>query len=123
MTRKRVLYYDALRIFAAFFVILIHVTAEQYSTDHSALSWYINWGYNRFSRWAVPVFCMVTGALMLHRELKITTVYKKNILHIASLLLFWGLYYWLVPTRDFTVAALLNAVKSLFSGKAYLRGI
>ena len=39
MTRKRVLYYDALRIFAAFFVILIHVTAEQYSTDHSALSW------------------------------------------------------------------------------------
>ena len=119
MARKRILYFDALKILASYFVILIHVTAEQYYSYTRDLSRYINWGYNAFSRWAVPVFCMVTGALMLSRELKISTVIKKNILHIGFLLFFWGMYYWIVPGRNFTLLGVWNALNSLISGKAY----
>ena len=119
MARKRILYFDALKILASYFVILIHVTAEQYYSYTRDLSRYINWGYNAFSRWAVPVFCMFTGALMLSRELKISTVIKKNILHIGFLLFFWGMYYWIVPGRNFTLLGVWNALNSLISGKAY----
>ncbi len=119
MARKRVLYYDALKILASFFVILIHVTAEKYYLPTKDLAWYINWGYNALSRWAVPVFCMVTGALMLSRELKIWTVIKKNVFHIAILLLFWGMYYWIIPTRNFTLSGIWSAFTSLISGNAY----
>ncbi|MBQ4066769.1 MAG: acyltransferase family protein, partial [Clostridia bacterium] len=119
MDKKRVLYFDALKILASFFIILIHVTAEKYYAGPRDLSWYINWGYNAISRWAVPVFCMVTGALLLPRENKVSTVIKKYILHIGLLLFFWGMYYWIIPTRSFTLSGLWNAFVSLLSGNAY----
>jgi len=119
MNSKRILYFDALKILAAYFVILLHVTAEQYYTYTYDLSWYINYGYNALSRWAVPVFCMVTGALMLSRELSISAGFKKSILRIALILFFWGMYYWLVPSMDFSLPKIWEAFRSLISGKAY----
>ena len=62
---KRVLYYDLLRIIAIFGVIMIHVTAEHWNS-------YIdnNWLLNNFMNgivhsWAVPIFVMISGALLL----------------------------------------------------------
>lgn len=119
MTKKRVLYYDALKILASFFVIMIHVTAEQYYTYTYDLPWYINYGYSALSRWAVPIFCMVTGALMLSRDLTVSAVFKKSILHIGLLLAFWGMYYWIVPTRAFTLSGVWVAITNMLSGKVY----
>lgn len=78
MDDKRVGYFDILRIVSIFFVIVIHVTSVGLRLCETATpTWNVNWLLNSVSRWAVPVFFMVSGALFLdpRRELSIKKLY------------------------------------------------
>ena len=65
--RERVLFFDLARCVAAVAVIAIHVLAP-YRSELGVIpfdEWLIAVGLNGISRWAVPVFILITGALML----------------------------------------------------------
>lgn len=104
---KRIVYLDILKIVAIFAVVMIHITGAQfgnYSTD--SLEWAgINF-IDSASRWAVPIFVMVSGALFLdpNRKVSIHKLYTKNIFRIIIAFLFWSVVF-----------ALYKAVKSDFS--------
>lgn len=65
--RERVLFFDLLRCVAAVAVIAIHVLAP-YRNELGVIpmdQWLTAVGVNSVTRWAVPVFILITGALML----------------------------------------------------------
>ncbi|HVV55859.1 MAG TPA: acyltransferase family protein, partial [Mucilaginibacter sp.] len=84
-----------LRVIALFAVIVLH-TASPLLMDlqkASVSDWLAGDVYNALSRFAVPVFVMITGALLLHREYELGDFLKKRLTRIIWPFLFWSLVY------------------------------
>ena len=97
MERKRIAYIDNLRVAATFAVIMIHVAAQNwYSQDVNTAAWKAFNFYDSISRWAVPVFVMMSGALMLEKDISLKELYAKRIPHFLIVFLFWSLVYALI---------------------------
>jgi surface polysaccharide O-acyltransferase-like enzyme len=86
---------NSLRLIALLAVIVLHVSAiplGQYG--HVPLNtWLIADLYNALVRFAVPVFVMITGALLLHREYELGSFLKKRLSRVVVPFLFWSLVY------------------------------
>ncbi len=93
--KKWVSYFDALRMISAMAVVLIHVSCKGWvKIPIGAPGW---WGSNFWdgaTRWAVPIFVMISGALMLDpaKKFSIKKIYSKNILRMIVVLRY-GLFY------------------------------
>ena len=122
MDDKRVGYFDILRIVSIFFVIVIHVTSVGLRLCETATpTWNVNWLLNSVSRWAVPVFFMVSGALFLEpsRGLTLKKLYKKNIFHIVVCIIVWGFFYSLLDQYIYgtlSAKSVLVAVYGIVTG-------
>jgi surface polysaccharide O-acyltransferase-like enzyme len=84
-----------LRLVALFAVIVLHTTSpvlESYNKGPLSV-WLVGDFYNSLVRFAVPVFVMISGALLLHREYEIGDFLKKRLFRILIPFLFWSLIY------------------------------
>ncbi len=94
MEKKRILYFDILRLFAAFAVIMIHVSAQNwYVSEVGSFEWIVFDVYNSFSRWAVPAFVMISGALFLGKERGIKYIFKNHFVRMLTAFCFWSAVY------------------------------
>lgn len=90
----RIIYLDYLRIISAFFIIIIHVAAQnKYVTDVNSYEWQVFNVYDGMSRWAVSVFIMISGALFLNKDVSIKDMYMKYVFKMLTVFLFWSLIY------------------------------
>lgn len=92
----RSIYLDMLKIISCIAVITIHVSAVGFkNTNINSIAWNISNVFNNISRFAVPVFVMVSGALFLNenKKLDIKKLWLKNILHLVIIYIFWTLIY------------------------------
>lgn len=115
---------DAVRWLATIAVITIHVVAP-YLYQYGQIS-IVNWNiYNvidSLSRFAVPFFVMLSGALLLNRTISLVDFLKKRFLRILIPFLFWSLIY---STYHFLKSGVLEAnyfmyfVSSLVDGASY----
>ncbi|MDC5849417.1 acyltransferase [Vibrio europaeus] len=95
--RERVLFFDLLRCVAAVAVIAIHVLAP-YRDELGQIpfgEWVTAVGVNSVSRWAVPVFILITGALMLSDTRPFDAKYyvKRRLGKVLIPFLIWSLFY------------------------------
>ncbi len=95
--RERVLFFDLLRCVAAVAVIAIHVLAP-YRDELGQIpfgEWATAVGVNSVSRWAVPVFILITGALMLSDKRPFDAKYyvKRRLGKVLVPFLVWSLFY------------------------------
>jgi surface polysaccharide O-acyltransferase-like enzyme len=84
-----------LRVIALYAVIVLHTSAvllAQYGKVPFN-DWLTADFYNAIVRFAVPVFVMITGALLLHREYELGDFFKKRIGRVLIPFLFWSLVY------------------------------
>jgi surface polysaccharide O-acyltransferase-like enzyme len=84
-----------LRLVALYAVIVLHCTSlllMQYGKI-SMSDWLVSDFLNATVRFAVPVFVMITGALLLHREYEIGSFLKKRLVRVVVPFLFWSLVY------------------------------
>jgi len=90
----RTSYISVLRIVAIFLVILIHSSSGYLnSNDFSSFDWsYANW-INSFSRFSVPLFVIISGALLLQKNESTGQFYKKRLLKIVPPFIFWTIIY------------------------------
>jgi len=92
--RNRIIYFDILRIMATFFVIVLHVSATNWrGTDINSFAWRMMTLYNSISRWCVPIFVMISGALFLNRDITLKQIYGKYILRLVLSFSFWSFVY------------------------------
>lgn len=94
MERKRIYYIDWLRIISALAVIGIHITMTQpnnYSVQEIGKSNYIILTcVYILIQWAVPVFLMISGNLLLHSNKMTVTKVKQMTIRMGTVLLLFG---------------------------------
>lgn len=119
MVKNRVYYLDMLKIIACFAVVMIHTTAENWYTQEITTHWLINNAYNAMSKWAVPLFVMVSGALFLSKDIPLKKLFTKYILKMLILLFVWGMLYWCFAAKSISIEVLIDSLKKILSGKVY----
>ena len=120
-TVNRKTYLDALRVLAAFLVIFnhtegFHLFLEQ-AADGSAASW-LRVMLSVFTKINVPVFFMISGALLLGREESYGVLLRKRVARFLSVLVLFSLVIYLdrnPESRDMS-----DFVYGLFSGEINL---
>lgn len=91
---KRIVYFDYLRLLAAFAVVTLHVAASYYyKVDTRSLEWNAYNLYDGASRWSVPVFVMISGALFLEKKKSFEQVFRGPILKMIIVFCFWSAAY------------------------------
>ncbi len=116
---KRIDYFDLLRPIAIFFVILIHCTAPYFtSLPIDSRSWLITNLFESISRWAVPIFIMISGAIHLSRKRDLKTFFKKNVLKLIIILFSWNFIYAVVDLIN--GSSLSTFLYSLIGGHYHL---
>lgn len=91
---NRIFYLDQLRALAIIGVISIHVSAAfLVRLDPNNINWLIADFFNVVGRFAVPVFLMLTGVLLLNRDYNILEFFKKRYPRILIPFIFWGIVY------------------------------
>jgi surface polysaccharide O-acyltransferase-like enzyme len=94
----RLAYIGYLRVLAILGVIAIHVaglTVIRPRLSHTTV-WWLAEALNQCSRWAVPMFVMVSGALVLRRsamEVPLGQYYRKRLSRIVPALVAWHVIY------------------------------
>jgi surface polysaccharide O-acyltransferase-like enzyme len=92
---NKTLWFDNLRAIATVAVIGIHVSSD-YAPASGTIPAYDFWIGNIFdsaSRFAVPMFVMLSGALLLSKDYEIGTFLKKRLVRLLIPFLFWSLIY------------------------------
>lgn len=99
--KDRIVYFDYLRIVAIVAVMLVHISSQNwYMVGTDTTTWQVFNVFDSISRWGVPVFVMISGALFLNREISVKTVYKKYILRLVIAFVVWSIVYALFGNSD-----------------------
>lgn len=96
VNERRITYLDVARICAMFSVVILHVAAEGwYGFDIYSKEWAVYNAYYGFTRWGVPVFLMISGALFLgtEKEITIKSIFGKYIKRLLIAYIFWATVY------------------------------
>jgi surface polysaccharide O-acyltransferase-like enzyme len=93
----RLLWADILKILAMFGVILLHVSAPFVVPFEETFKWWVGNIYDSLSRWCVPLFVMVSGALVLPKagELPLRQFFRVRVVRILVPFLAWSAAYFL----------------------------
>lgn len=100
LTKKRDINLEALRVFATFCVIMLHVSASNWGyIDVNTKSWEILNIYNSLVRFSTPIFVMISGVFLLDckKNISIQGIFKKNIKKVAIAFVFWSFFYAIIP--------------------------
>lgn len=103
-TGNRMVHYDLLRILASFSVVMLHVSAQfWYDFAVTDIRWLTVNTYDALSRFGVPIFVMISGALFLPGPPKTDTkrLYVHNIMRLLVLFILWSSLYGLLDCRNF----------------------
>lgn len=96
--KPRIYYMDYLRTIAIIGVLSIHAAAP-YATMYQKVDfsmWEAGIIYNSLSRWCVPIFFMISGALLLgKKEESLKEFFSKRANKILVPFLFWSVIYYL----------------------------
>lgn len=95
---KRIIWLDFVKFITISMMIAVHCTDNVTPTERSE-AWYNLWGsfYGSFMRPAIPLFVMVTGALLLPVKENISTFYTKRLTRLVIPFIVWSVLYNLFP--------------------------
>ena len=108
--KQRINFLDYLRVFAIFFIIMIHVSAQNWyreDIDVNSFAWQTFNFYECISRWSVPVFVMISGVLFLNKDIIISQIYRKNILRLVISFLVWSAFYCFLGNKSLSLKNIL----------------
>lgn len=94
--QKHLLWLDALRVLSMIAVVTLHITATGYKgAEQGSYEWTICYTLCLLTRFAVPIFVMISGALFLSPEKQLTTgdIWRKYVKRLMVVFLFWSAIY------------------------------
>lgn len=111
MNNNRIKWIDYLKVFASIAVISIHYTADKVVNGNiDSMGWLVYVLYNSFSRFAVPIFVMVSGANFLKKKTSIKNIYSKYIFRLLISYFVWSFIYKIYYEKDGIVSIFLGHV-------------
>lgn len=115
---KRIAYFDFLRVFATFAIMIQHIDPYG-SRDPSTAEYRVRLIFDLLTRCGVPLFLMISGALFLGSESSIKRIYTHNIFRIVAAFAFWSALYAVVRTVIFGYGT-INMVIEFFFGHYHM---
>ena len=122
----RIIWLDNARIIATYAVIVLHVSAGIVVTKRVGTeNWWTGNFFDSLVRWCVPVFIMISGALLLDptKQENFLTFYKKRLSRLLIPSIFWSLFYVIWPflkgVLSWSNLSFISLVKQLVSGIPY----
>lgn len=115
---KRIEYFDAMRIICMLGVIVIHVVGHHVDGKPVGAVWHTANLLEGFARFSVPVFMMITGALLLKTDssLSLKTVYLKRMPRVLVPAFVWAcIYAVLICTQKFSAPFDCEKLKNILS--------
>lgn len=112
---KKFLYADLIRVLAVFFVMLIHSAATLLDKWNKIPFDFWMWGnaYDSLARASVPLFIMLSGALILGKQEDTRTFFKKRFSKLLFPFVFWVAAY--INWRIFYIGEVLPVEKIIIS--------
>lgn len=125
---ERIMSLDIIRIIAICAVVMIHASAACVAQNSpKSLSFVIGNLFDSISRLGVPLFFMISGALMLNetKEISFERIVKKYVLNSLFLLFLWSFLYaileeLLVPLLEGKKILILKFLKAVVWGHYHL---
>lgn len=119
--KKRIVYFDLLRIIAIIAVIMIHVSAENWYVTEVDSKWLMNNFVNSIvGMWAVPTFVTISGALLLgNSKFNIKSLFTKYLPRILFILVVWHTIYYFYEYPTLSITNIVQCYKNLILGKVY----
>ncbi|MEN8253072.1 MAG: acyltransferase family protein [Patescibacteria group bacterium] len=116
--------FDLIRAFAILGVVAIHVFLPIYTRPDflAGISWWFAYSVNAISRSAVPLFIMVSGALLLNKKQKnqIKDSLNRAVFRVGIPLLFWSFTYFNWELFYFERrTSLISAISTFFSADVF----
>ena len=98
--KTRIVYLEILRVLAIFGVLFCHTEnagIHHYTETTNGFNFWIGIFLASVSQYCIPLFFMITGAVLLNREESIAYIYKHRVLRIAIVTILASLvqYLWL----------------------------
>ena len=94
---ERIEYIDILRVVSMFFIVMIHVVYQSFEIlPVTGFEWNTLNVYDSLSRWSVPIFVMISGALFLGKDKPLKVIFRKNIIRLITSFFFWSVVYALI---------------------------
>ncbi|HEX8269198.1 MAG TPA: acyltransferase family protein [Flavobacterium sp.] len=129
MQAKNINWISDLRFVSTVGVVFLHVSATciQATNSISAEDWWTGNIYNGLFKFSVPIFVMISGALLLSKDYPLKVFLQKRFTRILYPFLFWSLIYCafmifreylLLGTMDILVAAKM-VLLGLITGSFY----
>ncbi len=125
---KKISYIESLRCYAAFAVVVLHVTSAPiaYCYDaYSDLDLFLGRLIRNLMTWGVPVFVMITGSLLLNpaKELPLHKLFFKYIrrfvLVIAIFVTCFSLMELVFTEKTISVSIFFKAILNTLAGKSW----
>ena len=122
---KRVAWIEYFTIISALAVVLVHVVHGIIVTATDPSVWWAGNIVDSMARWAVPVFVMMSGYLLLdpERDYTLGSFYKKRAARILVPLVFWSVFFaafsLVLGTIDHQPAGLKEIGLSILNGKPF----
>lgn len=121
-TKTRLLHIDFLRILCIFLVMFTHTSTSGFSLYLNKIN--SNWFplYIIIPFWiktAVPIFFMISGALLLKKEEPLSVIFKKRIWRFAQVLIIFSFINYLYNYRNFNISLFSSLLYSQTLATAY----
>lgn len=96
MKQKSIVYFDLLNVSACLCVIGMHCNGIVHRFE-TVPAWYLSLAVEVLGYWAVPGFCMLSGATMLNYRKRYDTVtfLKRRVMKVGIPLILWTLVFYL----------------------------
>lgn len=114
-TAKKIIYYDILKILACFTVIINHTGGLMILDNPQRYQIIFYLSFFHFSKIGVPLFIMVSGALLLGRDDDPKRLYLKRIPRILLVLIVFSTYVF-VARNGISPSLLPTYIKTLLAG-------
>ena len=93
MSKKRIFYYDVLRAIAILGIVFCHVSTAFVLTGVNNPTFYISAFFDCFRDFSIPIFVMLSGALLVNRKDSLGDFFKKRLSRLFIPFIFWVVIY------------------------------
>lgn len=115
-------YGDAMRVLGVLAILVVHSCDMILFEKHGQPQWWIANFMDAAGRWAVPVFIMLSGALLLDpsREQSPAEFYRRRLSRLGLAVLFWSAFFMLFAVYYTGWETPAGIWKSLLKGQPYV---
>lgn len=117
MTSRKT-YIDILRILAIFFVIFNHTQTKGFflfSLTELSFRYWLYLFLSVFCKIAVPLFFMISGALLIPKEETINVLYRKRILKYCIVIIIFSAFYYYLALENKFMFSLKDLFRTIYS--------